>query len=215
MRKVIASLFTVLALAAAAFTLYLCAFAQQAVPYVEDGPDGPTAALESFFSYLEEKSFPLAYTYLSNYAGLGLENTPADPAAARLWAAQQDVWSFSVEDGYEMNGVYLTKRAAVDCLDGRAVMELVGPLVQGKLARAVEEARLLSEVYDGNGEYREDLVRAALEASLDELLADPSPYVYTRSLVIRMEYVDGKWLVAADADLIAALTGGTAAGAPV
>ena len=215
MRKIIASLFTLLALAAAASTLYLCAFAQQAVPYVEDGPEGPTAALESFFSLLEEKSFPLAYTYLSNYASLGLENTPEDPAAARLWTAQQDVWSFSVEDGYEMDGSYLTKRAAADCLDGRAVMDRVGALVQDKLAKAVEEARLKSEVYDKDGEYREELVRAALGSSLDELLSDPSPYIYTRSLVIRMEYVNGKWLVAADADLIAALTGGTAAGTPV
>lgn len=215
MKKIIASLFTLLALAAAAFTLYLCAYAQQAVPYVEDGPDGPTAALESFFSRLEEKSFPLAYAYLSNYASLGLENTPEDPAAARLWAAQQDVWNFSVEAGYEMDGVRLTKRASADCLDGRAVMELVGPMVQDKLAKAVEEARLLSEVYDENGDYREDLVRAALDAALDELLSDPSPYIYTRSLVIRMEYVDEKWLVAADTDLIAALTGGTAAGTQV
>lgn len=208
MRKVIASLFTLLALAAAAFTLYLCAFAQNAVPYIEDGPDGPTAALESFFSRLEEKDFPRAYSYLSNYSSLGLENTPTDLTAARLWAARQAVWSFSVGEGYEMDGIHLTKRATVDCLNEKAVMDLVGAPVQDKLAKAVKEARLKSEVYNEDGTYREELVRAALDASLDELLADLSPYVYTRDLVIRMENVDGKWLIAADADLIGALTGG-------
>lgn len=213
MRKVIASLFTLLALAAAAFTLYLCAFAQNAVPYIEDGPEGPTATLESFFSCLAEKDFPRAYTYLSNYSSLGLENTPSDPTAARLWAARQDVWSFSVQDGYEMDGTHLTKRASVDCLNEKAIMDLVGAPVQDKLAKAVEEARLKSEVYNEDGTYREELVHAALDASLDELLADLSPYVYTRDLVIRIENVDGKWLIAADADLIGALTGGTAAGA--
>ena len=210
MRKVIASLFTLLALAAAAITLYLCAFAQNVVPYIEDGPEGPTAALESFFSCLTEKDFPRAYTYLSNYSSLGLENTPSDPTAARLWAARQDVWSFSVEDGYEMDGTHLTKRASVDCLNEKIIMDLVGAPVQDRLARAVEEARLKSEVYNEDGTYREELVHAALDASLEELLADLSPYVYTRSLVIRMENVDGKWLIAADADLIGALTGGTA-----
>lgn len=212
MRKVIATLFTLLALAAATFTLYLCAFAEQAVPYVEDGPEGPTAALESFFSNLEEKAFSNAYTHLSNYASLGLENTPADPVAARLWAARQDVWHFSVEDGYEMDGIHLTKRAAADCLDEGAVMDRAGALVQEKLVQAVEEARLKSEVYDEEGNYREELVRAALEASLDEVLSDVSPYIYTRALVIRLEYVNGKWLVAADAGLIGVLTGGAAAG---
>lgn len=215
MRKIVASLFTLLAIASAAATLYLCVFARQAVPYIEDGPDGPTAALESFFSQLEEKAFPRAYAYLSNYDSLGLENTPADPVAARLWAAQQDVWRFTVEDGYEMDGARLTKRAAADCLDGSAVMDRVGTLVQDKLAKAVEEARLKSEIYDENGAYREDLVRAALNTSLDEALSDLSPYIYTRGLLIRMEYLDGKWLIAADAELIGALTGVASVGTAV
>lgn len=209
MRKVLASLFTLLALASAAFTLYLCTFAERAVPYIEDGPEGPTAALESFFSNLEEKAFPRAYAQLANYASLGLENTPADTTAARLWAARQSIWRFTVEDGYEMEGVHLTKRAAADCLDEKAIMDRAGVLVQDKLAKAVENARLKSEVYDEEGNYREELVRAALDASLDEVLADLSPYIYTRGLVIRLENVDGKWLVAADADLIGALTGST------
>ena len=215
MRKFVASLYTLLAFAAAVFTLYLCAFAQHAMPYIEEGPEGPTAVLESFFSHLEEKDFPGAYVYLSNYASLGLENTPTDPTAARLWAARQEVWRFSVEDGYEMDGTHLTKRAAVDCLNERVIMDLVGARVQDKLAKAVEDARLKSEVYNEDGTYREELVHAALDASLEELLADLSPYIYTRSLVIRLENVDGKWLVAADADLISALTGGTAAGVTV
>lgn len=215
MRKVIASLFTLLALAAAAFTLYLCTFAEQAVPYIEDGPEGPTTALKSFFSNLEEKDFPSAYAYLSNYASLGLENTPADPTAARLWAARQGIWRFSVEDGYEMDGVHLTKRAAADCLDEKAIMDRVGVLVQDRLAKAVEDARLKSEIYDGEGNYREELVRAALDASLDEVLADLSPYIYTRGLVIRLENVEGRWLVAADTDLIGTLSGTTASGTTV
>lgn len=215
MKKVIASLFTLLALTAAALTLYLCAYALQAVPYIEDGAEGPTAALESFFTKLEEKDFPGAYTYLSNYTGLGLENIPLDPVAARLWTARQGVWRFSVEDGYEMDGVHLAKRATVDCLDEKTVMDRVGARVQEKLEQAVEEARLKSEVYDGEGNYREDLVRASLDASLDELLADLSPYIYTRDLVIRLENVNGKWLIVADAALIDALTGGTATGSVV
>lgn len=211
MRKIIASLFTLLALAAASFTLYLCAFAQNAVPYIEEGPEGPTAVLESFFAHLEQKDFPGAYAYLSNYASLGLENVPADQTAARLWSAHQEVWRFSVEDGYEMDGAHLTKHATVDCLNEKAVMALVGGLVQDKLAKAVEDARLKNEVYNEDGTYREELVHAALDTSLEELLTDLSPYIYTRSLVIHLENVDGKWLVTADADLINALTAGAAA----
>ena len=208
-RSIFGTLFLLAAIAGAAATVYLCRYADTARPVIEDsGPGSPTDVLRSFFTALEQKNWDKAYSYLSNYSTLGLENEPEDAISAMFWNVQRDAWRFQIAGGYEMDGQNLTKRATVTSVDLSPLAPIIHERVQEKLEQAVEEARLESDIYDDTGAYREDLVYAALEQAVAESIRDVSPYTYTRELTMRLSYADGRWLVAADNELLSALTGG-------
>ena len=142
-RSVFGSIFLLFAICAAAATGYLCVYADAAQPVVEDqGPGSPTDVLQSFFDSLEAKDWNRAYSYLSNYSTLGLENEPEDAVSAMFWNVQQEAWRFQIADGYEMNGQNLTKRATVTSVDLSPLAPQIHDRVQEILEEAVESARV-------------------------------------------------------------------------
>ena len=220
MRKFFAVLLTALALSAAGSTLFLCSYAEEVRPYVEDGPGGPSEVLDRFFDCVERQDWDGARRYLAGNASLGLETPPAEPLSARFWTAQAAARRCAAAEGYEMEGTRLLKRAEVSAPDYGAVPPRLHARVQELLAEAVENARLKEDVYDETGAYRPELVLAALETAAGELLdAGVEPYAASKALTVRMNYQDGGWRVLPDGDLSAALTGGAvrsqdAAGVP-
>ena len=207
-KNLIAALLAIAALAVAIFGVRLCIRAAGAEPYVEDAAGGPTETLESFFACLEAKDWDGAYVYLYNYSSLGLETPPEDELSALFWYAQQDAWDFEAPEGYKMNGTRLEKRVRVQCLDLNAISAAIGAEVQELLTERAENAALPSQIYDENGEYREDAASDALRAAAEDVLRDTVPYRYAQELTLGLYNVDGRWLIEADAAFISALTSG-------
>ena len=208
-RLVLAAVFFCAALAVACVTVQVCIHAEAADPVIEDtGPGSPTETLESFLACLKAGDYPGAYGYLSNYSTLGLEAEHTDPVSALFWEKMRSSWEFTVAEGHEMEGLLLTKRITVRSLDFKPVVPLVHDRVQQLLEQDVEEARLKSDVYNDDGSYKEELVRAAMDVAVREAVADVSPYYVTRELTVKLSYQGGRWLIAADQELISALTGG-------
>ena len=208
-KRIFAVLFFLAAIAAAVYAVHVIRYADAAELQVnDDEPGGPTERLEVFFGALEEKDFPAAYACLSNYSTLGLENAPEDDIAALFWKAQQDVWDFEILPGHEMNGTKLTKHVRVTCLDAAAISALIGEDVQDRLAAVVEEATAESDVYDENGDYKAEILETALHEAAAEAIKTAPSHTYTREIVMHLEYADGQWLIAADNNLLSALTSG-------
>ena len=205
-KRIFAVLLFLLALFTVGAAYHLIVHAQEAKLEVDDA--APTARLETFFDALEARDYPAAYACLSNYGSLGLENTPDDPIAALLWEAEQDNWAFEVLPGHEMNGAELTKRVRITALDTAALTAPIGEKVQEKLATVVENATTNEEVYDEDGNYRTELLEAALRESAAEAFADAAAHTVTREITVRLSYADGEWLIAADNQLLSALTSG-------
>ena len=205
-KRILAVLFFLLALVAAYQTIRMVRHAEDAKLQVDDA--APTARLEAFFDALEARDYPAAYACLSNYGSLGLENTPDDPIAALLWEAEQDNWAFEVLPGHEMNGAELMKRVRITALDTAALTAPIGEKVQEKLAAVVENATTNEEVYDEDGNYRTELLEAALREAAAEAFADAAAHTVTREITVRLSYADGEWLIAADNQLLSALTSG-------
>ena len=177
-------------------------------PITEDN-DGSAAAgtvLEDFFSCLKEKDWDGA-------AALTVDGTAPLPApdesrSALLWNAQQGCWQFETSPELEDAGAGLGKKAWVTAPDLSLAREQILSLVQSRLEQALDAAELKSEVYDQEGNYKEELVFAFLEEALAEVAADLTPYCRTRELTVKLSYIDGQWRVLAEGELISALTGG-------
>lgn len=208
-KRILAVVFFLLALVVALGAVRVVRYAENATLQVADeGPGGPTERLEQFFDALKRRDFPTAYSYLSNYSSLGLEQTPEDPIAALYWEAQQSVWDFEVLPGHEMNGTRLSKTVRVRCMDAAAVSAPIGEAVQASLAAVVEAATEDSQVYDEDGNYHAELIdRALYDAAVQALQAAPE-HTYNREITVQLDYLDGEWRIAADNQLLSALTSG-------
>ncbi len=168
--------------------------------------DGAGTVLEDFFACLRENDLEGAAALTA--AGIVPVPTPGESRSALLWEAQQACWQFEVSPGFEDAGPDLGKNARVTAPDLSLTRERILALVQSRLEQALDAAELKSEVYDAQGNYREELVFSCLEEALKEVVADLTPYCRTRELTVKLVYIDGRWRVKADGELIAALTGG-------
>ena len=188
-RRIISIALALLALGTAGSTLVLCSRAEEVRPYVEDGPGGPSETLDRFLDCVERGDWAAAG------GPLGLETPPENPMSAAFWTAQAASRHVRAREGYEMEGTKLLKTAAVTVPGFSAAPARLHDRVQALLAEAVEGARLRSEVYDGTGAYRPELVLASLDTAVAELLIEagqlhrralgPEPDAVGRQLALR------------------------------
>lgn len=212
LRKIIGALLILASLAAAGFGVWVCSYALNAEPYIEDGADGPSATLEHFLACLNRRDWDGAYGDLYNYASLGLETPPEDELSRMYWDAQLAALDFSAVGGSEMSGTRMTRRVEVRSLDLDAIAETVGVRVQEILEEKVENAYLRSDVYDEDGAYREDVAYDALHAATREVLSAPSAYYQTAECTLVLLFSDGRWRVEVSPAFISAVTGGAVRG---
>ena len=211
-RKIIGALLILAALAAAAFGVWVCAYALDAAPYIEDGADGPSATLDRFLSCMQQKDWSGAYENLYNYSSLGLESPPEDELSRMYWNAQLSAWNFTAAEGSTMNGTRMIKRVTVRSLDPDAISAEVGRRVQEILAEKVENAYLKSDVYDETGAYRADVAYDALYSATQDVLSNPERFAVSRECTLILHFADGGWYVEVSPAFISALTGGAVRG---
>ena len=211
-RKILGALLICAALAAAYYGVRVCRYAMDAEPYIEGGEEAATATLDHFLSCLEAKDFSGAYGDMNNYASLGLETAPEDPIAAMYWDALLASWHFDVAGDSQMQGTRYDRRVTVRCLDFDAISDEIGRRVQAILTEKVENARLRSDVYDEDGNYKEELAYEALTTATAEVLSDTAPYAYTQECSLSLYYIGDQWKVEVTPAFISALTAGAARG---
>ena len=211
-RKIIAALLILASFAAACVGVQICIHAMNSEPYIEDGEDGPTATLDRFLSCMEKRDWEGAYSYLYNYSSLGLETPPEDEMSRLYWDAQMDALEIRALEGTEAHGTRFDRRVTVRTLDLDAIAVDIGKRVQEILAEKVENAYLKSDVYDENGDYREDIAFQALNDATREILSDTAKYAYTQECSVSLCFSEGRWFVEVSPAFISALTAGAARG---
>ena len=217
--RIAAALFMALSLTAAFSAAALCFRPQPAAAAsAERGPfagqNAQEASLEVFDGFihaLEQKDWTGADGYLSG-GSLGLDREPEDSFAAALWNAQRDAWEFSASDDPEPDGQTMSLRCTVRTLDYSSLPDRLRPAVDRLLEEEAKTAALRSDIYDENGEYRNDLLAGCLDRALRTVLGDPGAFAVKKEVTLRAAYSDGQWRILPDGGLAEALTGGAAVG---
>lgn len=208
MRNRLAAIAGGLSICVAVFTVYLCIYAENTTLKLVDAVGDPGDTLRSFFRCIKDERWEEAYGYLYNYSTLGLETQPEDEVRAAFWEAQKRAWDFQVSEGSEQDGILIKKHVDVGALDLDAMQAALSERVQTILAEAVENAKFKSDVYDDNGDYRQEIAMAALHQAGKEILSDTAAYEVRRDLTVSMRYYDGEWYIESEKELVTALTSG-------
>lgn len=209
MRKKLSVAAGIMSIIVVALTLWLCSYASGTGMKLDDRKANEAGeTLAQFFDCLKAEQWDEAYGCLYNYSTLGLETEPEDELGARFWEAQKQVWDFRISDDWTLDGTDIRRQVTVRGLNMDAIRADISTGVQALLEEAVETARLKSDVYDENGEYREEVAVAALNQAAGDVLGHISDYTADRELTVDMRLRDGAWRVCAGKELLSALTSG-------
>ena len=139
----------------------------------------------------------------------GVDSLPEDPVSLMFWNAFQESLSYTLEGELYTTREGLAQKVRVTGLDFSSVTATLRERSQHLLEQRVANAEDMSEIYDENNEYREELVMSVLYEAAQAALAEDAEYP-EKEIIVNVIYRQGQWWIVADDALLDAVSGGIA-----
>ena len=158
---------------------------------------------------VRQGDFASAAAAMQGNPDLGVNREPEDIVGKLLWQefirsfAYEKVSScYAAEDGMALN-------MTVTYLDFNSVVNTLGDRAGKLLEQQVKNAEDPSLLYDGDNNYRQELVDQVLTQAARDAIAQDAKTI-TEELTVHMAFEDGQWWVVPESSLIHVISGGTA-----
>ena len=171
-----------------------------------DMPEGAVACSDAFAQAVEEGDLSGAAQLFYGQPDLGMDAALSDPEAALVFAAFLDRISFAYTGECYATDSGLARDASVSTLDVQALLEKLPERTQSLMNRKIADAEALTEIYDDQNQFRQELVEEILQQALHQLLAE-NPETVTREVTLNLVWRDGKWWAVPDQRLLQAFSG--------
>lgn len=206
--KYIASvLLAAVGLSVAAAAVYLCVHFVDAKPMLLTPADVAQSKVVALMDAVSEGDYEKASQTIYGNPSLGVDREAADEVGVMIWEAFQDSISYELLGDCYTTEQGLAQNVSVSCMDVTSVTVNLKERSQTLLEQRVADAADVSEVYDENNEYREDVVMAVLRAAVADALQEDAREL-TMELTVNLCYQDGSWWIVADEALLDAISGG-------
>lgn len=138
---------------------------------------------------------------------LGVDRMPSHPVGAMIWDAYVGSLDYTL-----VGEVYATEEGVAQnvkliSLELPTAMEHLGSRARDLLNEAVAEAEDVSELYDENNEYREELVEEILQEAARQALEEDVRYTY-QVFPLQLVCSDGQWWAVADQTFLNVISSG-------
>ncbi len=151
--------------------------------------------------------FTAASRQMYGQPDLGADREPADEMGGMVWDAFVDSISYEFAGECYATDSGIARDATITTMDISSVTENLTARAHALLTERVETAEDMSELYDEENNFREDLVELVLWQAMMEALAEDAQTV-TYDVTLKLTYQDGQWWAVPDQTLLQALTGG-------
>lgn len=192
----------------AGLAMILCVVALNVGTIAAKPTGSPQDAVIGFFDNLTGGNYTEAYSYLSDYSDLGLQNEPDTEEGRLIYDALKKSWSYSITEPCEQNKLSATQKLTFRYLDLKAVEQDAAGRVDGILNEVVQ-SRSSSEIYDADNKYKPEITDEVYLRALQQTLANAASYYKAADITVNLSYDGGRWLMATNPELISALLGGT------
>jgi len=187
-------------------SIALCLLSLNAPVRVLELPREAVRVSEAFAQALNEGDLTAAAQYVYGQPDLGAEGAPADQETAAVWDAFLSSISFEYTGKCHAADSGLSRTASVTVLDISSVTEKLPERAQSLVNQKIASAESITEVYDEEGHFREELVGEILQQALQQCLSQDAGMI-TREVTVKLINRDGKWWVVPDQALLQALSG--------
>ena len=173
-------------------------------------PDGdPRETVEKFYSSLESGDYQGAYSCLSDYTGLGLENEPADENGKLVYQKLRESYSHTVMGGATINKLSAFVPVRFRYLKVKNMERSIQSEVNSLLERFVKE-NPRNLVYDSGNKYLPEVTEKVYSDAVARVLRNISDFCTTEQFNVELEYRDGQWFIVTSPEMLNAIIGGTA-----
>lgn len=177
-------------------------------PILLEQPEEAIGQVTGMMEAVCEGDYHKASTYLLGTPSLGDAEAPENILGAMLWEAFLNSTEYELTGDCYTTDVGLAQDVSFTYLDTASVTANLRQRAQELLNQRVEEAEDVSEIYDENNEYREEIVMEALQEALQTALVEDAKTM-TVTLTVNLKNQNGKWWVVVDNALLDAFAGGT------
>lgn len=193
----------------ASTAMLLCIVGSLAGTIIARPAGNPQQAVEEFMDALILGDYTEAYTHLSDYSSLGLENQPSSEAGQAIYQALKDSFSYELYGECMVDKLEARQQVQFTYLDLNAIEGLIAEETTNALEEIVK-SRPVNELYDDNNNYLPEIPQEAYSIAVTKVLAHAEDYYTTAGLHLQLTYSGGSWLIVPGQDLLRAITGGAA-----
>lgn len=205
---ILAVLLSLLTLASAAGTVYLCTYAAKAQPQIMESTTTPEDTVNAYFSHLCAGEFAEADSYLTAEV-MTLDAAPAGEVGALLYNAMWENFSYSCAAPAAVSGLKATQTVTVTYLDIPALTALQRTHMRAALEQLAKGSENPDALLDEEGYYNTEISLQALSIVTARLLEDPSRFLVTEDLTLELQYQNSEWKIISNDALYTALSGNT------
>ena len=195
-------------IAAGALAVHISLQYRQEKPILLEQPEAAIAQVTGMMDAVCEGDYDNASTYLLGTPSLGVAEKPENIVGAMLWDAFLDSAEYQLTGDCYTTDVGVAQNISFTYLDTASVTANLRQRAEELLNRRVEEAEDVSEIYDENNDYKEEIVMEALQEAVEAALLEDAKTV-TVTLTVNLKHQNGQWWVVVDNALLDAFSGGT------
>lgn len=189
------------------FAMLLCIVGSTSGTVYTKADGDPAETVQLFYDSIKKQDYVAAYSCLSDYSTLGLEKLPQTENAKLAYEALRQSYDYSIMGKPQIDRLEATVRVRFQYLDMTSFEDSVASRTNDNLAAFVKE-NPISAVYDENDQYLPEVTEKAYADALEFILNKADTYYSSTELSIKLEYVDGKWLIITDDAILRPLMGG-------
>lgn len=207
--RTLACVFAVLALVTAVGGVCFIFANRNAQPVLVTPSQGALDTAQRLMDAVSAGDYATAGSLMLGCPDMGVDRNADSPVGRLVWKAYQDSVTFAPVGECFATEQGIGQRYTVRYLDMAAVTANLRVYSEALLELRVQQAKDVSEVYNANNEYREDVVMDVLCDAAEKALKRDAAFVET-TFTVNLVYRDGKWLAIPDGELMKAITGGLA-----
>ena len=206
-KKILSVIFVLIGIVAAVVAVNMGLTNRNADPVLLATPEAASQQVTGLMEAVCSGDFATACTYLQGQPGLGVDREATDEVGILIWEAFCDSMSYELVGECYATEAGLSQNVTLTCMDVTTVTAVLKERSQALLEQRVDEAEDLEDVYDENLQYREDFVMDVLyDAAVMALEKDAK--TMTTELTLNLSYQNEQWWIAADRELLDAISGG-------
>lgn len=191
------------------FTMILCFVSLDAETVLLTPPGDALERAETMMDAVAAGDYAVAGQQMYGQPDLGAGREPADAVGQLVWDAFIGSISYEfVGDCYATDSG-ISQNVSITSLDLSIVMSNLKPRVNTLLNERIAQATEMSQLYDEENNFRQDLVDEVLQQAMTAAVREDAEVV-TREVTLSLAYRDGQWWVVPDGALLSAISGGVA-----